>query len=111
MDITVSSSDAPGAVLASSYHIQYYAGTPGTVVYDVGKACTEAVAMSAGRAVTHVGVEKLCEGIQGIRIVIGDTFESIHSGFELVNLNFGNNGTQSSVANQYLLKGPVVLGA
>ena len=87
--------------------IQYYAGTPGSTYLPPGLACPEFAAMEAGGAVTYVKSDKHCQLVQGIRITIGDLSESVHSGFELVNLNFHCNGTQPSVSNNMSLKGAI----
>ena len=92
---------APGAFMKS-----YYAGSPGNKVGPVDQGCIEALA--AGGAVSWDPQSKMCFGVQGKRIVIGDTFESIHSGFELVNYNFHCSGTQPSVSNSMQLNGPVL---
>jgi hypothetical protein len=89
--------------------INYYAGSPGSSPLPPGTACPEGIAMAAGRAVTYVKTDGFCQGVQGIRIVIGDTAESIHSGFEMVNLNFGCNGTQPSCSNCFQLGGPLAV--
>lgn len=73
-----------------------------------GTNCPESVALAAGRAVTHVAADKSCKGVQGITINIGDTWNSIHSGFSMVNVNFGCNGEQGCCASFASLEGPVV---
>lgn len=107
--VSISASDVGSETLGSSVTIQYYAGSPGSSPLPPGEACPEGIAMAAGRAVTHVAADRFCKGIQGIRIVIGDTAESIHSGFEMVNVNFGCNGTQPSCSNCFQLAGPVAV--
>lgn len=92
---------APGAFMKS-----YYAGTPGNKTGPIDQGCIEALA--AEGAVSWDPTAKTCFGVQGKRIVIGDTFESIHSGFELVNYNFHCSGTQPSVSNSMQLNGPVL---
>lgn len=87
---------------------KYMQGSPGKSYLPPGTACPESVAMAAGKAVTHVGSDKMCKGIQGITIIIGDTFNSIDSGFSMVNVNFGCKGGQLCVANQIQLNGPVL---
>lgn len=88
--------------------ISYYKGSPGSVALPVGGGCPESKAIAAGGAVTLVVADWACEKVQGIRIIIGDTAESIHSGFELVNMNFHTYGTQTSVASNLNLSAPVV---
>lgn len=107
--VSISASDSGGDSLNNSVMIQYYAGVPGSAPLPPGTACPEGVAMAAGRAVTPVFADKYCQGLQGIRIVIGDTAESVHSGFEMVNMNFGCNGTQCSCATCFQLEGPVAV--
>ena len=86
---------------------QYYAGSPGTSTLPVGAGCTEQRALEAGGAVTMVAADKHCQLVQGIRIIIGDTAESIQSGFEMVNVNFHTSGTQVSIASNFNLSAPV----
>lgn len=104
--LTVASSaklgvSAPGAAMKS-----YYVGSPGNKIGGVDAGCIEALASSG--AVSWDPQTKTCYGVQGTRIIIGDTFESIHSGFELVNFNFHCSGTQASVASELQLGGPVL---
>lgn len=102
----------PGGEIGPTFNmelIQYYAGTPGTSYLPPGQGCPESAAMEAGGAVTYVKADKHCQLVQGIRITIGDTAESIHSGFELVNLNFHCNGTQASVSSNMNLRGPMLV--
>jgi hypothetical protein len=87
-------------------YIQYYAGSPGSSYLPVGTTCPESQA--AGGAVAYVGSDKKCQGVQGLRITIGDTMDSIHSGFEMTNFNFHCNGTQSSISASWALNGPIV---
>ena len=107
--VSISASDQGSESLNNTVSIQYYAGSPGSSPLPPGTACPEGVALAAGKAVVHVAADKYCKGVQGIRIVIGDTAESIHSGFEMVNLNFGCNGTQPSVSNSFQLGGPIAV--
>ena len=107
--VSISASDQGGESLNNTAYINYYAGSPGSSPLPPGTACPEGVALAAGKAVVHVAADKFCKGVQGIRIVIGDTAESIHSGFEMVNVNFGCNGTQASVASSFNLGGPVAV--
>lgn len=86
--------------------IQYYAGTPGSSYLPIGLTCPESQA--AGGAVTYVAADLKCQGVQGLRIIIGDTFDSIHSGFEMCNFNFHCNGTQPSMSVSLSLPGPMV---
>lgn len=90
------------------YGHKYAEGEPGASYLPPGTACPESVAMSAGKAVTHVASDKMCKGIQGITIVIGDMHNSIDSGFSMVNMNFGCKGGQSCCANNFNLNGPVL---
>ena len=103
------SKSAPGgaALSVTVALIQYYAGTPGSSYLPIGTTCPESQA--AGGAVTHVAADKACKGVQGLRIIIGDTFDSIHSGFEMTNFNFHTNGTQPSVSATWALSGPVFI--
>ena len=103
------SSDTPGGESASFTGAlnQYYKGDPGSDVYDISSGCSEGKAMEAGSAVTSVDIEKRCERVQGIRIIIGDTAESIQAGFEMVNKNFSTSGTQVAMASNFNLAGPV----
>lgn len=87
---------------------KYAQGSPGKSYLPPGTACPESVAMAAGKAVTHVASDKMCKGIQGITIIIGDTFNSIDSGFSMVNVNFGCKGGQLCVASNLSLSGPVL---
>ena len=104
----VSSSDAGGASATfSGALINYYKGSPGKMVEEIGAGCTEQKAIEGGGLVTYVAADKKCQLTQGIRIIIGDTAESIHSGFEMVNMNFHTMGTQVSVASNINLSGPV----
>ena len=106
---TISSSmqgGAPAPVFVSGP--KYQQGSPGSSYLPPGTACPESVALAAGKAVTHVGADKMCKGIQGITIVIGDTYNSIDSGFSMVNLNFGCRGGQLCVATNFNLSGPVL---
>ena len=106
---TITSSMAGGAAAPQFvYGPKYAQGMPGSSYLPPGAACPESVAMAAGKAVTHVGADMACKGIQGITIVIGDTFNSIDSGFSMVNVNFGCRGGQLCVANNFSLPGPVV---
>jgi hypothetical protein len=66
--------------------------------------------VAAGNAVATNTPAKLCEHIQGIRIIIGDTFESIMGGFEMVNMNFSTNGTQGCAASNLTLTAPSAIG-
>lgn len=91
----------------NGFIINYYKGSPGKGTLEVGVGCSEQRAMEAGGAVTYVGADQLCQKVQGIRIIIGDTAESIHSGFELVNMNFHTMGTQSSFASNLNLGAPI----
>lgn len=104
------SSSTPGGEAASftGELKQYYTGSPGTDVYDISTGCSEQKAMEAGSAVTAVDIEKLCERVQGIRIIIGDTAEGIDSGFQLVNKNFSTSGRQVAVAANFNLSAPVM---
>lgn len=86
--------------------ISYYKGIPGDSYLPLGKTCPESQAGLG--AVAYVAADMKCEGVQGLRIVIGDTFDSIHSGFEMTNYNFHCNGTQMSVAANFALNGPTV---
>lgn len=83
-------------------------GSPGKSYLPPGTACPESVAMAAGKAVTHVAADKMCKGIQGITIVIGDMFNSVDSGFSMVNVNFGCKGGQLCCASNLQLPGPVL---
>lgn len=86
----------------------YEQGQPGNSYLPPGTACPESVAMTAGKAVTHVAADLSCKGIQGITIVIGDTFNSINSGFSMVNLNFGCAGDQNCIASNIAFNAPVL---
>ena len=103
------SSDTPGGESANFSGVlnQYYKGSPGSDVYEISVGCSEAKAMEAGSAVTSVDIEKKCEMVQGIRIIIGDTAESIQGGFEMVNKNFSTSGTQVAMASNFNLNAPV----
>lgn len=79
----------------------------GTSTYPPGGACLEARAVAAGRAVTKVGADKTCQGVQGITLVIGDTYHGIHSGFSWINMELGCNGEQGCCANIFSLSGPI----
>ena len=107
--VSISASDQGSESLNNTIVINYYAGSPGSAALPPGTACPEGIALAMGKAVTPVFADFACQGLQGIRIVIGDTAESIHSGFELVNLNFGCNGTQPSVANSFRLGAPIAV--
>ena len=102
------SSTTPGTSAFSTTvaMISYYTGSPGSSYLPLGTTCPESQA--AGGAVAYVAADMKCQGVQGLRIVIGDTFDSIHSGFEMCNFNFHCNGTQVSVASAMSLPGPVV---
>lgn len=105
------SSDTPGGDAAgfNGELKQYYTGSAGSDVYVISPGCTEQKAMEAGSAVTSVDIEQMCQRVQGIRIIIGDTAESIQAGFEMVNKNFSTSGTQVAVANNLNLSGPVAV--
>jgi hypothetical protein len=104
------SSSMPGGVAAPQFvqGPKYQQGTPGNSYLPPGAACPEAVALMAGKAVTHVQTDHACKGIQGITIIIGDTFNSIDSAISLVNVNFGCRGGQLCCASTFNLPGPVV---
>ena len=87
---------------------EYYSGSPGSETFDVGSGCTEQRAMEAGSAVTAVGADKKCRRVQGIRIIIGDTAESVDSGFQLVNKNLSTSGTQVAMSSNFNLNAPAV---
>lgn len=95
----------PGSVIMPSSKPK---GSPGSSYLPPGTSCPESVAMMAGKAVTFVGADKKCQGLQGITITIGDTHNGIHSGFSMVNVNFGCNGEQGCCASPASLPGPVV---
>lgn len=80
----------------------------GTSTFPPGGACLESRAVAAGRAVTNVGSDKTCQGVQGITLVIGDTYHSVHSGFSWINMELGCNGEQGCCANIFSLNGPMV---
>lgn len=103
------SSSAPGtsAFTVTTALISYYAGSPGSSYLPIGTTCPESQA--AGGAVAYVGSDKKCQGVQGLRIIIGDTMDSIHSGFEMCNFNFHCNGTQGSVSVSYAMNGPMLI--
>jgi len=63
--------------------------------------------LAAGGAVAYDPVDNGCWGVTGLRIIIGDKFESIQAGFEKVNYNFHVSGTQPAVALSSSLTGPV----
>lgn len=84
----------------------YYTGTPGNKGGGVASGCAEA--MAAGGAVSYNPEDKTCYGVQGKRIIIGDTAESIQAGFEMVNFNFHTSGTQARTATSTQLSGPVM---
>lgn len=86
---------------------RYYTGTPGSIALPVGGGCPESRAIEAGGAVTLVVSDFACQKVQGIRIKIGDTAESIHSGFEMVNMNFHTSGTSAVVANNFNMGAPI----
>lgn len=106
LSVSATSKPIQKAVFTSRL-INYYRGQPGGMTLPVGGGCTESRAMEAGGAVTLVISDYACEKVQGIRIIIGDTAESIHSGFEMVNMNFHTSGTQTTVATNLNLSGPV----
>lgn len=89
--------------VGSKYHI----GNPGSELWGPGSECSEAMAYSQGNAVATNTPAKLCEHIQGMRIIIGNTVESIQGGFEMVNMNFSTNGTQPAVSSNFNLTGPI----
>lgn len=105
------SPSTPGTAAAKtgvgSVGAKYHAGNPGSKVWTEGAECSEAMAYKAGHAVATNTPAELCEHIQGMRIIIGDTVESIQGGFEMVNMNFATNGTQPSVSSNFNLTGPV----
>ena len=92
---------------AGSVGAKYHAGNPGSKMWGEGAECSEAMAYAAGHAVATNTPTKMCEHIQGMRIIIGDTVESIQGGFEMVNMNFATSGTQPAVSNNFNLNGPV----
>ena len=104
------SSDTPGGEAASfdGQLKQYYKGSPGSSTLDVGSGCTEQKAMEAGSAVTLVQADLKCQRVQGIRVIIGDTAETIQSATELFNKNFSTFGTQVAIASNLNLNSPVV---
>lgn len=83
----------------SKYHI----GSPGSQMWGPGAECSEAMAYASGHAVATNTPAKLCEHIQGMRIIIGSTVESIQGGFEMVNMNFATSGTQPTVSTNFNL--------
>jgi hypothetical protein len=106
---TISSSMQGGA--AAPQFVQgnpHREGIAGKSYLPPGTACPESVAMAAGKAVTHVAADKMCKGIQGITLIMGDTYHGIYSGFSHVNLNFGCKGGQLCCASTFNLPGPVV---
>ena len=108
---TVSSIDAGGAAFEGGGQITGGSeGTPGTSYLPPGTACPESVAWEEGKAVTHVGADKQCKGIQGMRIVIGDIASTVNEAFNMVNKNFGCAGQQPCCGTSLALSnmGPVV---
>ena len=106
-----SSSSAGGAVLQNSFQATTTpkpTNTEGSSTFPPGGACKESRAVAAGRAVTLVGADFACQGVQGITLVIGDTYHSVHSGFSFVNMELGCNGEQGCCANIFSLNGPMV---
>lgn len=87
---------------------QYYKGSPNSGTLDVGTGCSEQRAMEAGGLVAYVEADKLCQKVQGIRIIIGDTAEGLHSGFEQINMMHYTNGTQVSVSSNLNINAPVI---
>lgn len=88
---------------------KYYTGFGAVAQGMVSPGCLESLA--AGGAVAYDPLAGGCWGVTGLRIIIGDTIESIQAGFEKVNFNFHVSGTQIPVANQYQLPGPVSMVA
>ena len=91
----------------SSIGAKYHSGNPGSIMWGEGAECSEAMAYAAGHAVATNTPAHLCEHIQGMKIIIGDTVESIQGGFEMVNMNFATSGTQPAVSNNFNLNGPI----
>lgn len=101
----VSNATSGGDALSTTVAlISYYTGSPGNSYLPIGTTCPESQA--AGGAVTHVAADKACKGVQGLRIIIGDTFDSVHSGFEMTNFNFHCAGTQPSISATWAMNGP-----
>lgn len=50
-------------------------------------------------------VGKGCWAVSGEKVPIGDTYASIHAGFEIINFNFRVDGTSPSVPTQNSLPG------
>ena len=103
--VTANSVGTARLSIRSDGGINYYPNSPGTVPFEIGSGCPESKA--AGGAVALVVADKLCQQVQGLRIIIGDTYESIHSGFDMVNFNFHTNGQTPRVASTLSLSGPV----
>lgn len=106
------SSKTPGTAASKSQPVtvgaKYYAGHGGDKMWGEGAECNEAMAYAAGHAVATNTPAQLCEHIQGMKIIIGDTFESLQGAIEQVNMNFATNGTQPVLANNLVLNAPVV---
>lgn len=102
----INASDPGGASLQTDMgSLNYHPNSPGNADLPIGTLCPEYKA--AGGAVTYVGADKKCQGVQGLRITIGDTAESIQGGFDMVNFNFHCNGSQPRVASVFNLEGPI----
>lgn len=102
------SSSTPGGdrlTIKSDGGVNYHPNSPGSSPLPIGVGCPESKA--AGGAVTHVAADKSCKPVQGLRIIIGDTAESIQGGFDMCNFNFHCNGTQPRVASLISLPGPI----
>lgn len=104
---SISATTAGGAraSFASDGGYNYHPNSPGNSPLPIGAGCPESKA--AGGAVTHVGADKMCKPVQGLKIIIGDTADSIQAGFDMCNFNFHCNGQQPRVASIFNLPGPV----
>lgn len=89
----------------SDHRGKYYTGSGATNTGAISTGCLESLAQWG--AVAFDPVDGGCWGVTGLRIIIGDRFESIMAGFEKVNYNFHVSGTQPAVPNQWSLPGPI----
>jgi len=81
---------------------KYYTNSPGDK-NNVGPfGCTQ-VSGTGAHAYDQIGDG--CWGVTGVRVVIADTTNSIHQGFERTNWNFSVDGSQPAVPNNFGLPG------
>ena len=94
----------------SDHRGKYYTGSGAVGIGKATPGCIESKVYESNGAVAYDNVDGGCWGVTGLRIIIGDRFESIMAGFEKVNWNFHVSGTQPAVPNQWSLPGPVGVG-